>query len=55
MKSGVEMLKLPKSRSKLPPLDLDRHTTTISGLREKMLQMKVRGEEIKLLKFELPK
>jgi hypothetical protein len=52
MKSGVEMLKLPKPgvRGKLPPLDLDGHATTICGLREKTLRMKSRGEELKLPK-----
>jgi hypothetical protein len=45
----------PKSRSKLPPLDLDGHAATIGGLREKTLWMKARGEKLKLLKPEVPK
>jgi hypothetical protein len=31
-------------------VNLDGHTTTICGLREKMLRMKARGEELKILK-----
>jgi hypothetical protein len=47
--------KFPKSRSKLPLLDLDGHVAAIGGLREKTLQRKTGGEKPKLPKPEFPK